>query len=349
MSHCCSQCDFTAKFESALMMHRQLHHNCAAEEFPTLDKLKNKTSSLPLMKKKERSFSPCSEGKALKGPSRTSSATRLFDKLRTRICRSKTLFVHQEEGAESVVTEPSPRNHRSTNLLKDHALSECTTRTILHDGRPEKYSCHLCSFDADRITVLDRHLLNHHKIGLENLLKLVMSKTKDGLSDDASIIDEYGMRQPYYKQADNIIEEGEFIIETVTPKIKILKHAAVNTDLKWNDIPELKNNYRMIKKELERLIDSPIEDNQKDKLLLKMQSLNECMCKFVDSSNTLKKVLTKNILKNEHTSGPVFSLGLGDQETPREWERPHSEKLERNKCKHDIRGEKKCSTESFYF
>lgn len=139
-----------------------------------------------------------------------------------------------------------------------------------------------------------------------------MAKTKDGLCDDASNIDEYGARQCYYKQADDIIEEGEFIIETVTPKIKILKHAAVNTDLKWTDIPELKNNYRMIKKELERLIDSPIEDNQKDKLLLKMQSLNECMCKFVDSSNTLKKVLTKNILKNEHTSGPVFSLGLGE-------------------------------------
>lgn len=143
-----------------------------------------------------------------------------------------------------------------------------------------------------------------------------MAKTKDGLSDDQLIIDEYGIRQPYYKPLDDIIEEGEFLVETVTPKIKILKHAAVNTDLKWNDISEIKN-CRMMKKELEKLIESPVEDNNKEELMHKMQSLNECMCKFVDSSNTLKKVLTKsydskNSIRTDQSIDPVFNLGLGE-------------------------------------
>ncbi|XP_068622259.1 uncharacterized protein [Battus philenor] len=351
----CSQCSFTAQFESALIMHKQLHHDSPAEPFPNLGKLENKAIPSPLVQKKEKTLTSCCEKKHLKLPSRTSSATRLFDKLRTRICRSKTLFVHPEEGADNyVITKDlSPRSQCTSKMLKvDSPLSDAGSG--LNDTRKETYSCHLCLFDADRITVLDRHLLNYHKIGLENLLKLVMAKTKDGLSEDNPMIDEFGIRQPYYKPPDEIIEEGEFIIETVTPKVKILKHAAVNTDLKWTDIPEIRNNCRMIKKELEKLIDTPMEDNEKDQLLIKMQSLNECMCKFVDSSNTLKKVLTKRFdskssIKNEHSSGPVFDLGLGDQETPREWDRPHSEKIERYKCKCGETSEKKCSSESFYF
>ncbi|CAH2056424.1 unnamed protein product, partial [Iphiclides podalirius] len=336
---CCSQCSFKAQFESALAMHRQLHHDANDD---ALIKLKTKSSTIPFVRKKERPPpSACSEKNVYNLSGRTSSATRLFDKLRTRICRSRTLFAHPEERADTFVQRNlSPESGRTSKISKlESTTSSCNTAIISSNARREIYSCHLCTFDADRITVLDRHLLNDHKISLENLLKLVMAKTKDGLSDDHLIIDEFGIRQPYYKPTDDIIEEGEFLVETVTPKIKILKHAGVNTDLKWNDIPEFKTNCRMIKKELEKLIESPGEENQRDELLVKMQSLNDCMCKFVDSSNTLKKVLTKgfdskNSLRTEQSIEPVFDLGLGDQETPREWERPHSEKLERIKCKY---------------
>lgn len=169
-----------------------------------------------------------------------------------------------------------------------------------------------------RITVLDRHLLNDHKIGLENLLKLVMAKTKDGLSEDSAHVSVYGIRQPYYKPPDEIIEEGEFVIETVTPKIKILKHSATNTELQWSDIPDLKDNCKMITRELEKLIKYPIEKCDKDEFLMKMQTLNECMCKFVDSSNTLKKVLTKefdskhNVREHLNLDQPFFDLCLGE-------------------------------------
>ncbi|RVE46522.1 hypothetical protein evm_008813 [Chilo suppressalis] len=41
MMHCCSQCSFTAQFESALMMHRQLHHDS-----PTLNGCTEKNTKL---------------------------------------------------------------------------------------------------------------------------------------------------------------------------------------------------------------------------------------------------------------------------------------------------------------
>lgn len=169
-----------------------------------------------------------------------------------------------------------------------------------------------------RITALDRHLLNHHKIGLENLLKLVMAKTKDGLSEDAPNMSLYGIRQPYYRVQDEILEDGEFVIETKTPEKKILKHASTNTDIQWSDIPDLKNNCRMITTELEKLIKYPIEKCDKDEFMVKMQTLNECMCKFVDSSNTLKKVLAKefdskhNVHELSITEQPFFDLCLGE-------------------------------------
>ncbi|CAH2229346.1 jg17095 [Pararge aegeria aegeria] len=178
----------------------------------------------------------------------------------------------------------------------------------------ETFSCHLCSMDSDRITVLDRHLLNDHKIGLENLLKLVMSKTKDGLSEECPA-QMYGIRQPYYRPPDDIIEDGEFVIETITPKIKILKHTSTNTDLKMSDIPDL-SNCQKITKEIEKLIDVPSESSDKNELLEKMQNLNECMCKFVDSTNTIKKVLTKEYDQknagNRSNDAPYFNLGLGE-------------------------------------
>ena len=171
-----------------------------------------------------------------------------------------------------------------------------------------------------RITVLDRHLLNDHKIGLENLLKLVMAKTQDGLSEETPTMSYYGTRRPYYKLQDGILEEGEFVIETVAPKIKILKHAATNTDIQWSDIPDLKNNCRMITAELEKLIKYPLEKCDKDEFMVKMQTLNECMCKFVDSSNTLKKVLAKEF-DSKHSvressvmsAQPFFDLHLGER------------------------------------
>lgn len=165
-----------------------------------------------------------------------------------------------------------------------------------------------------RITVLDRHLLNDHKIGLENLLKLVMAKTQDGLSDDNQP-HIYGIRQSYYKPTDEIIEDGEFVIETITPKIKILKHAFTNTDLKWTDIPDLEDNCKKISREIEKIIDAPTQDDNKEHFLMKMQTLSECMSKFVTSSNALKKVLTKEFSQknvNKINDRPYFDLGLGE-------------------------------------
>ncbi|CAH0698036.1 unnamed protein product [Spodoptera exigua] len=260
---------------------------------------------------------------------RTSSATRLFDKLRARICRSRTLFSHPEENLDATL----PDNNGDVN--ETVIGSDCTSKGLLDKGlasspshasvitvreTKETFGCHLCSFDADRITVLDRHLLNDHKIGLDNLLKLVMAKTKDGLSDEIVNTAIYGIRQPYYKPLDEIIEDGEFVIETVSPKIKILKHASTNTENHWSDLPDLKDNCRMISKELEKLIKYPIEEYDKEDFLLKMQTLNDCMCKFVDSSNTLKKVLTKEF-DMKHSSSvrdhlnleqPFYDLCLGE-------------------------------------
>lgn len=143
-----------------------------------------------------------------------------------------------------------------------------------------------------------------------------MAKTKDGLSEDAPNMSIYGIRRPYYKPQDDILEEGEFIIETVAPKIKILKHASTNTEIQWTDIPDLKNNCRMITAELEKLIKYPLEKYDKNEFMIKMQTLNECMCKFVDSSNTLKKVLAKEFDSKhsvrETSEQPFFNLHLGE-------------------------------------
>nr|XP_034838542.1 uncharacterized protein LOC117994691 [Maniola hyperantus] len=348
MFYNCSQCSFTAQFESALTMHHQLHHETTAT---TASNLQEKSNTVPRSACLDRSFSPTKENKRLKLATRTSSATRLFDKLRARIRRSRNLFAHPEEGSDPTL-----------NFNDLPGQSECTSKAMKELGssvsgviealreQKEIFACHLCSFDSDRITVLDRHLLNDHKIGLDNLLKLVMAKTKDGLSDD-SPAQIYGIRQPYYKPPDEIIENGEFIIETITPKIKILKHTSMNTDLKMADIPDL-NDCQKISEEIEKLIDTP-QSSDNNVLLEKMQTLNECMCKFVDSTNTIKKVLTKEFDQkgNRSKEGPYFNLGLGDQDSPKDWERAHSEKLDRNRSKYpENRSEKiKYSSDSFYF
>ncbi|KAG6445210.1 hypothetical protein O3G_MSEX003778 [Manduca sexta] len=337
------------------MMHRQLHHMGEVDDVLAPLKtnvLADKSHTVPRASAFNSQYLDNKEGKGLK-LSRTSSAIRLFDKLRARIARSRTLFAHPEESGSI-----------STDINELSVPSECTSKAFKSDSsrtsgvsspkelHKETYGCHLCSFDADRITALDRHLLNDHKIGLDILLKLVMAKTKDGLSEDP-LPTVYGVRQPYYKPLDDVIEDGEFIVETITPKIKIMKHAITNTDITWSDIPDLKNNCRMISKELEKLIDGPT-DSGKEELLAKMQTLNACMCKFADSSNALTKVLKKEIdakSARERLSGneTLFELGLGDRGTPRDWEKAHSERLERNKAKHNRGDKTKLSSESFYF
>ncbi|XP_047541546.1 uncharacterized protein LOC125074297 isoform X2 [Vanessa atalanta] len=362
MSYCCSQCSFTAQFESALIMHRQLHHEQPTDwDFkPGISNTKSNT--VPRAACLEKSLPTSPEKQGLKLGGRTSSATRLFEKLRARICRSKTLFAHPEEGdRHNFVGDIS-----LTKCLDLSGQSECTSKAMKDLGSSvsgvieplrehnEIFACHLCSFDADRITVLDRHLLNDHKIGLDNLLKLVMDKTKVGLTED-NTAQTYGIRQSYYKAPDEIIEDGEFVIETVSPKIKILKHTASNTDLIWTDISVTKRNNRDASKDTESIIDTPVDECDKDVLFAKMETLNDYMSKFVDSSNNLKKVLTKELdHKNSGSKSndkPYFNLGLGDQDSPRDWERAHSEKLERNrnKCDENRDGKMKFSSESFYF
>ncbi|XP_022817095.1 uncharacterized protein LOC111349960 isoform X1 [Spodoptera litura] len=332
-------------------MHRQLHHGtkdtCADILKSTTKALPEKPLPVPRSTALSPTYSHKSKGSKLLG--RTSSATRLFDKLRARICRSRTLFSHPEENLDATIADNNgdvnetvigsdctSKGLKALTSSPDSRTSEITVRET-----KETFACHLCSFDADRITVLDRHLLNDHKIGLENLLKLVMAKTKDGLSEEIVNTAIYGIRQPYYKPPDEIIEDGEFVIETVTPKIKILKHASTNTDIQWSDIPDLKDNCRMISKELEKLINYPIENYDKDDFMTKMQTLNDCMCKFVDSSNTLKKILTKefdtkhSIRDHLNLDQPFYDLCLGDsRNTSRVWERAHSEQMDRNRNKY---------------
>ncbi|CAF4742743.1 unnamed protein product [Pieris macdunnoughi] len=301
MDYCCSQCSFSSQFQSALLMHKQLHHSAV-----------NPIKSMPGVNGKS-SFTNI---KGIKLPSRTMSATKLFEKLRTRLCRSKTLFSHPEE-----------------NVLGDFDFpqSECTSKALKESFSNEAkdvFSCHLCSFNADRITVLDRHLLNDHKIGLDNLLKLVMAKTKNGLEDDKQL--ENGTRQPYYQ-----LTENEYVIETVTPKIKILKHVAVNTDLTLIDV--------------EMTVDKMDDVCEKD-VFSKMKSLNEYMCKFVDSSNTLKRVLTKEMDQKRSNRSTVDPLELGDRDSPHGWEKACSETIGRNRRNRDSRSDKlKLSSDSFYF
>ncbi|XP_059058952.1 uncharacterized protein LOC131852294 [Achroia grisella] len=362
MSFSCPQCSFKSQFESALMMHQQLYHHSSTIYCSDA----NKTNTLPVKPYTvpcdvTSKYTTAKDKKGFQLGARTSSATRLFDRLRARISRSRsrTLFAHAEETVEDSLNELSVPSECTSKGPNIDSVSKSNPITTLGSPCPEMptretFGCHLCPFDADRITVLDRHLLNDHKIGLENLLKLVMAKTKDGLSEDTAPT-MYGVRQIYYKPSDEIIQEGEFLIETVTPKIKILKHAGTNTDLQWTDIPDLKDNCRMITKELEKLMKYPMDMNDKDMFLNKMQTLNKCMCRFVDSSNTIKRVLTKEfdskISVRDEKREPFFDLGLGDQDSPREWERAHSEKFERSRNKHrDNRSEKKkFSSESFYF
>lgn len=74
----------------------------------------------------------------------------------------------------------------------------------------------------------------------------------------------------------------------------------------------------MITKELEKLMKYPAEKCDKDELLAKMQTLSECMCKFADSTNTIKRVLTKeydsksSVRERMSTAEPFFDLGLGE-------------------------------------
>ncbi|XP_028033778.1 uncharacterized protein LOC114245710 [Bombyx mandarina] len=337
MAFSCSQCDFTAQFESALTMHRQLHHP-TEDDVPQLDKPLEKANTLPRAKIQ----SPITNGNEntnFKLPGRTSSATRLFDRLRAKIYKSRTLFSHPEENDPlktfndiSIPSECTSKHLRIDSVSRTSAMTTC-----LRDLHKETYGCHLCSSEFDRITALDRHLLNDHKISLEELLKLVLNKTKDCLNDEDSAI--LGIKQPYYKPPDEIIEDGEFIIETVTPKIKILKHTSTNTDLQLSDA----------------FVMNDVADDGRDLLLAKMKVLNDCMCKFVDSSNALKKVLVKEIdnkTGRARMSGgePVFNLSLGDHDSPRDWNRTHSENLQRRENKHGDRIEKtKMSNESFYF
>ncbi|KAJ8707060.1 hypothetical protein PYW08_011194 [Mythimna loreyi] len=379
MTYSCSRCTFTAQFESALKMHRQLHHD-TKDSGSVIGKTNRLTVKKANTVPRSPSLSPTyshvmTNVKETKSLSRTSSATRLLDKLRARICKSRTLFSHPEEdtdaSATTIVKDPGGaetllkaegskkpvKAEPSISHIGDVSVNQLLNEKLVDDK--ETFGCHLCSFNADRITALDRHLLNHHKIGLENLLKLVMAKTKDGLSEDTPNMSIYGIRQPYYRLQDEILQDGEFVIETVTPKIKILKHASTNTDIQWSDIPDLKNNCRMITAELEKLIKYPLDKCDKDDFMVKMQTLNECMCKFVDSSNTLKKVLAKEfdskhaVRERSISEQPFFDLCLGDsRNTPRmsAWDRAHSEQMDSRRSRYgdNDKGDK-FSAESFYF
>ncbi|XP_050673714.1 uncharacterized protein LOC126971437 [Leptidea sinapis] len=346
MSFSCSQCSFIAQFESALTMHHQLYHE------PHIDRsFKTRSNILPnTLPRISRRPADSSKEKDLRLPARTSSATLLFEKLRARIRRSKALFAHHEESGDecndimghSVVTSNSTRELTPT----------FSSVNGIKESLKEVFSCHLCSFDADRITALDRHLLNDHKISLDKLLKLVMAKTKDGLMDDVPI-QRNGVRQPYYRSVDMNTEGGEFIIETTTPQIKILKHASVNTDLKYTDIPDLNDDCKLMTHEIEKLIDMPRDKCDKNTLLAKMQTLNEYMCKFANSSNTLKNVLNKELVQKKslnRSNESFISFGLGDQ-TPRSWKQTNSEGVVRipRKTSQKRNSKSKLSAESFYF
>ncbi|XP_063370679.1 uncharacterized protein LOC134659002 [Cydia amplana] len=309
MTYCCPKCDFTTNFESALIMHQQLHHEDPTREVSPCEVKKSHT----LPGTSTTTFIHSKPSKEITLPARTSSATRLFEKLRARIGRGRTLFSHPEEAAED-----------NTDMCM---LSECTSKAFKEDLplmatrsdftgherlQKETFRCHLCNFEADRITVLDRHLLNDHQIGIDSLLKLVIAKTKDALCDDNNT-DPF-RRQPYYKpqEMEYQLGEGEFI-ETVAPRVRVMKHAATNTE-----DTGLTDNFKRITSELEKLVNCPAESHDQSDLFQKMHTLNEYMCKFVDSSNMLKKALTKELdtksrsERSEHRAEPVFDLRLGE-------------------------------------
>ncbi|XP_063391291.1 uncharacterized protein LOC134676841 [Cydia fagiglandana] len=315
MTYCCSQCEFTTNFESALIMHRQLHHDDPTRE--VFNPCEVKTSHT-LPGTSTTTFIHAKPSKEIKLPGRTSSATRLFEKLRARIGRGRTLFSHPEEPAEDNTDMCMLSECTSKGFKEDLPLMATRSDFTGHERlQRETFRCHLCNFEADRITVLDRHLLNDHKIGIDNLLKLVMAKTRDALSEDSNT-DPF-RRQPYYKpqEMEYQLQEGEFM-ETVAPRVRVMKHAGTNTE-----DTALTDNFKRITSELEKIVNCPPEAHDRSDLFQKMQTLNEYMCKFVDSSNMLKKVLTKELDtksrgdRNEHRAEPVFDLRLGD--TPRDW------------------------------
>lgn len=155
--------------------------------------------------------------------------------------------------------------------------------------------------------------MNDHKIGLDSLLKLVMEKTKEGVSEsfDGNIYDTYYKSQDY-------TEEGDIVVETVSPSIKILKHASTNTILKWTGIPDYKMDCKAITQELEDLMSVPLNEGNRDELFTKMQRLNDYMCKFMESSSVLKRVLKKesrstiDSRKNNSINDELFNYGIGE-------------------------------------
>ncbi|KAI5643657.1 hypothetical protein NE865_04248 [Phthorimaea operculella] len=362
MSFSCSKCDFTANFESALIMHRQLHHGEAAS-LPGADQLPVKTiPDIPLkIPSPEKSPTFARKYNLMKLGSRT-SATRIFGKLRAKICHSK-MFSHPEDPLDRMLNSDFSSRSECTSKalhLESPSRLSAASNVVSNVKEPQTYACHLCSFEADRITVLDRHLLNDHKIGLDSLLQLVLAKTKDGLVQDSPR--ECSTRQPYYKPVTcvdrngDVFGNGEFVLDTAAPKIKLVKHSACNTDLTWMDIPEL----------LSEQLDSITKDSgrtEKNDLLEKMQTLNSYMCKFVNSSNTLKRALSRTpgsqYSPKRDDDELMFDLKLGGEETPRStrgnWKKAYSDKLERYKSKRTINSDKfrseksKLSSESYYF
>ncbi|XP_041988068.1 uncharacterized protein LOC121739628 [Aricia agestis] len=301
MPYSCSKCKFTANFESALKMHKQLHHDISGCSNDGTPKSTKKFYTIPKESQKEQVF-PIKPKRSLRSLTRSPSATRLLDKIRMRLCKSK-LFSHPEEATEEQNFIDSENTHYKYPSKILEVKPEAVVKEAPSTEKPnESFGCHLCSLVADRITVLDRHLLNDHKIGMDNLLKLVMDKTRDGLTDDNSR-QNYEQRKSYYKLSDEIMNTGH---------TKMFKEAASNTDLKWTDI-HLDESTNALK-EIEDIFD--VSGNENREVFEKMRTLNEYMSRFLTSSKTLNKVLSKE-LSHKDLSRPNdrgLRMGLGDQE-----------------------------------
>ncbi|XP_011558035.3 uncharacterized protein LOC105388770 [Plutella xylostella] len=364
MTHSCSQCDFTAEFASSLTMHHQLHHDApcrddddvCAKKTPLL--VQDKSRTLPCRGFDDHKEEIQKDKKLSLG--RTNSATRMFDRIRAKICRSKpSLLPHPEEesnknkgfGLKQDLTPSLPVSKPCTSQYFN-----VDTQVDCSEPNPcgETFACHLCDFVADRITVLDRHLLNDHKIGLDNLLQLVMAKTKDGLTEQKVLrTNEFHIQQPYYKAVDEIIEDGEFVVETVQPKVKILRHVATNTEMTLKDFQ--KANCDSLDKNLGRMMELKASNGEDEDFVEKMKNLNDCMSKFIYSSNSLKRALESksNIHENQSCEAAMlYDLGMGD-ETPRDWEKMLSDKTDRRRSLHHqqhFRNTKsKLGSDSFYY
>lgn len=270
--HCCSQCNFTSQFASALTMHRQMVHGVTDEEIceqPNVER--DKFEKIAEVKSDYTNREACQN----RGLFRTNSAMKFFDKLKTRMTRSKqSISIHNEESVMPETCVKSELIHETPMKSPKKSFSRMTfnigrslpTTPTIKELSKECFKCHLCPFIADRITVLDRHLLNDHKIGLGTLLELVMAKTKEGIMESNCNKDSYYTSQ-------NVYEAGEFLVETVSPKIKVLKHAAINTELHWSDIVECK--YK--------------NNGDNEIFMKKLDELNECMHECVESTNNLCK------------------------------------------------------------